>query len=140
MQYYDTYLDDSILPTNCEYNEINTINRVMPYIDHIDNFFVQGGSGVIDMYEGLNNYMSFYDISSKSFTYESYSTNSYKSCINSNIPVIVDLDNHPVYGEHWVVGYGYYTNQRRVTHIICIDGWGNSYVQIPISYIGYIVY
>ena len=140
LQYYDDYLDDSILPINCENNEINTLNRIMPYIDHIDNFNEQGGSNVYDMYNGLNSYMSDYNVTSKTFSYETYNTNTFKSCINSNIPVIIDLDNHPIYGEHWVVGYGYYTNQRKVTHVICIDGWGNEYVQIPISYIGFIVF
>lgn len=140
LQYYDTYLDDDILPIECEYNEIETLYTIMPYIDHVNNFSDPGGSDVIDMYDGLNDYLSDVDVNSNTFSYNTFNINTYKACINLNKPVIVDLDNHPIYHEHWVVGYGYYTNLRRVTHIICVDGWGNSYVQIPLSYIGYIVY
>lgn len=113
----------------------------MPYVDRIDSFTpFHRGSSAYEMYEGLNVYLSKNNISSMSFKYELYSTSVYCECIKSNKPVLIDLDRHPVYGEHWVVGYGYYTEVRKVTNIICIDGRGNSYVQIPISYIGYIVY
>lgn len=140
LQYYDDYLDDNILPEEYENNEILTISKIMPYIDHINNFTAEGGSDVFDMTNGLNSYLGDNNINSKSFTYKNFSTSTYKSCIKSNKPVIIDLDEHPKYKEHWVVGYGYYIEQRKLTHIICLDGWGNNYVLIPISYIGYIVF
>ena len=67
------------------------------------------GSTTEDMVYGLNWYFRWRGISSN---YQALVTHSapfsyYRPIIDSGRPVIVDLDAHPTYGEHWVVGYGY---------------------------------
>lgn len=71
----------------------------------------------------------------------------YYNLIFDNIPVIIDLDDHPTYDEHFVVGYGtdmqMYSGSLSsgiISFAIVNDGWGDNEIMINWDYVCDIVY
>ena len=136
LEYLDNYTSTNYVPASLESSNGETLIRALiPYIER-----TIPGSYPIDVKSGLNWYYSDYGISD-SATKATYTSTRFKSVINSNTPVIVDLDSHPTYNDHWVTAYGYYIGtSSTVSYIIVNNGWGSRGVHINPSYINAIVY
>ena len=139
LMYYDECLNDNTVPSDLvSSNGVTLINYLVPHIEGSDP---EKGSSTEDVADGLNWYFQSRGLDQwfvADITY--YATiSSYIDVIEQNVPVIVDLNSHFLYGEHWVVGYGYsysYTSQE----IIVNDGWGHTGVYISMHYVGNIIY
>ncbi len=133
--YYNDYGYSGLVPSIYYNNEIYFTNYLFPHIEG-----TTWGSDTPDLVSGLNWYLGTWGYSSV-LTATSISNGSftiYENKINSNIPVILDLDAEPTYGEHWVVGYGYsyeYTNYMSNIFAVVDDGWGNLGVYINWQYV-----
>lgn len=90
--------------------------------------------------QGIQNYLNSQGVN-KTMTCIAYTGTRYKNQINSNKPVIVGLDNDPQYGNHWVVGYGYYVERDpNVSYLIVNDCQGRPNVHINPAYVDYLIY
>ena len=144
LAYYDDVYDPSMVSSYLLSDSTGQIftDYLKPHIEDLDNI---PGSSTADVAAGLhwyfsvNNLYSTYSAITGLAGYISFTT--YKNCINIGRPVILDLDDHPTYGEHWVVGHGYdtFTNSNQ-NFAIVNNGWGNNGMYINWSYIGDIIY
>lgn len=136
MYYYD-YVDSYMVPSwHVTDTGESLIKLIEPYLDGSEP-----GSNTADAVSGLNWYFRWRGISSK-YTAVSQSPatfSKYGQIIRSNRPVLIDLDAHPTYNEHWVVGYGYII-RGSAYYADVNDGWGSTGIIINMSYVGDIVY
>ena len=133
LMYYDDYISDSYVASNYEVSGTGEalIKMLVPYIDGFTP-----GSTANDMVSGLNLYLVSRGLSRNA---QLLSKANIATPFSSDKPVLIDLDNHPTYGEHWVVGYGYNRYQDGATTFkmyIVVNGWGNSGVYIDEDYCG----
>lgn len=145
LMYYDDHIDSNVVPSwiaGADSNGKYFSDLLKPHLEDIDG---QYGSTTAEMQSGANWYFAYRGISSQynatRVTNATFTT--YKARISANRPVMVDLNAHPMYNKHWVVGYGYYyqssgTSERRL--IIANDGWGSNGREINYSYVGDLVY
>ncbi len=131
--YYDDYVSDPYIASNYEVSGTGEalIKMLVPYIDGFTP-----GSTSNDMVSGLNLYLASRGLSRNA---QLLSKANIATPFSSDKPVLIDLDNHPTYGEHWVVGYGYNRYQDGATTFkmyIVVNGWGNSGVYIDEDYCG----
>lgn len=146
LMYYDDHIDSNVVPSwisNADTTGKYFSDLLTPHLEGINSNY---GSSTSDLISGARWYLSYRGISN------TYSVNSVanatfsavKSRIDANRPIIVDLDAHPTYNEHWVVGTGYYrqsTGSNSSRDLITInDGWGHSGIEINFKYVGDIVY
>lgn len=128
-----THYNNDVLFTNYLYN----------HIEGLDSSY--NGSTTSDLVSGLNWYLETKGYSSQLAAYSvadgSFST--FVNKIKAGTPVILDLNAHPTYKEHWVVGYGYDYDQFVIKYnkfAIANDGWGNNEIEINWEYVGDLVY
>lgn len=139
--YYNDYIDDYMVLSSYETSDGEKLILLLE--PHIDGD--TPGSNTSDLVSGMNWYLRW---KGRSGYYTAVSSNSvaystYQNIINSGRPTIVDLDEHPDYQEHWVVGYGYekyVRSDRSYNYYIVNDGWGNRGVYILSDYVGDIAY
>lgn len=48
-------------------------------------------------------------------------------------PIIIGTTNHPTFGDHWIIGHGYFTSPVDGNYVIVNNGWGNNNVWIEPS-------
>lgn len=141
LMYYRDYPDSWMVPSWHDTEDgISLIKLLEPNIDGS-----VPGSTTEDMVYGLNWYFRWRGISSSYQALVTHSApfSSYRPIIDSDRPVIVDLNAHPTYGEHWVVGYGYTIEPHlgnTYYYIVANDGWGSNGVEISMKFVGDIVY
>lgn len=144
LMYYDDYINgDFVTASYTSADGVSLIKYLVPHIEGSQglNTSVQVSSTSADVVSGLNWYLSTRGLSG------SYSTvlqspgsfTTYCARIRANRPVIIDLDAHPTYVEHWVVGYGF-TNRTTTKYAEVSDGWGNTAILINWNYVGDIIY
>lgn len=146
LMYYDDHIDSNVVPSwisGADSNGKYFSDLIKPHLENIDG--QPGSSTTAELQSGANWYFSYRGISSQysAMRVDNAAFSTYRARINANRPVIVDLNSHPTYKEHWVVGYGYYyqstgTSERCL--IIANDGWGNNGREISYSYVGNLVY
>lgn len=133
LMYYDDYVSDKYVDTAYEVSGTGEkiIKMLVPYIDGSSL-----GSTAADMVKGLNNYLSKKGFSKSA---KQLSQSRIAEPLSSDRPVLIDLDRHPTYGEHWVVGYGYNTYREGSSTIrmyVVVNGWGDSAAYVDESYCG----
>lgn len=104
------------------------------------------GTDVIDLTTGLNAYASKkkYSYSTSYVAFSTTSENNYRTRIRNGMPSIVGLTGHPLYKEHWVIGYGYKTVKGSrgdiSKSVIVDDGWGNDNIVLSNIFVDFFVY
>ena len=138
LMYMDTYVNDNYVASSYETTSgVSLISSLFSYIEDID---AEDGSTPDELKIGLQNYINNRGIS-YTVNMRAWNATVFKNRIAANRPVIVDLDVHPTYDEHWVTAYGYYVEKSpNVKYIIVNDGWGSTNIYINPAYIGQIVY
>lgn len=63
----------------------------------------------------------------------SFSFSRVKTQINRSRPIIIGTTNHPTFGDHWIIGHGYFTSPVDGNYVIVNNGWGNNNVWIEPS-------
>lgn len=135
LMYYDNYINGEYVSSSLQTSiGVTLIKALVPYIDGSIP-----GSMPSELKSGLQVYIKDRLIS-HTIVCVSYSSSIFKSRIDANRPIIVDLNSDPTYGEHWVTANGYYMASSSIGYIIVNDGWGSTNVYINPGYIGYIVY
>lgn len=140
LMYYHDYKDSFVVPSWYVTSDgVSLINLLIPHIDGD-----VPGSSEADVENGLGWYLRWRGISS---TYCTYSTSldysNYKSIIASGRPAIVLMNGNPTYGDHWVVGHGYYyyaSGRDAWCYYVVDDLFGNNGISINSSYVTDIVY
>ncbi len=142
--YYEDAIDSAMVSSYLLSDSTGKIftDYLKPHIEDLDG---ETGSSTSDLVSGMGWYISNVGLYN---TYSVLSANNPQyvtcvNCINVGRPVIVDLNEHPTYNEHWVVGYGYQYNQtsdENTSFVLVNDGWGNNGIYINWSYIGDLVY
>ncbi|KGK99429.1 hypothetical protein LI82_02395 [Methanococcoides methylutens] len=129
--YFDDHHDDDFVDSSNE-NQDDLLNLIIN-----GGYIPNQGTGTSTVMNGLNDYLedrnlaNYYSAESQ----YSFSFSELKSLINSDKPVIVDTDNHPTYGEHWIIAHGYVEliNEK---YIVVNNGWGRNDVYVYVD--GYI--
>lgn len=138
--YFDDYHDDDFVDSNYE-NQDDLLDLIT------DGYIPNQGTSTLTVTNGLDDYLVDRnlddDYSAKSSSSFSYSK--IQSLINSNKPIIVDTDNHPTFGEHWIIAHGYYVLTVPYVnpqyYIIVNNGWGDNNVNVLVdNYIDDMVY
>lgn len=145
LMYYDDHIDSNVVPSwisNADNTGESFSTLLKPHVEDIGSSY---GSSTSELQSGANWYFRYRGISSQYSATALYNStfSSYKSRIDANRPVIVDLNAHPTYNEHWVVGYGYYYQSSGSAErclIIANDGWGNNGREISYKYVGDLVF
>ncbi len=133
LMYYDDYVNDAYVASGYEVSGTGEklIKMLVPYIDGSTP-----GSTASDMVSGLNKYLGSRGLSKSA---KLLSKADIATPFSSNKPVLIDLDKHPTYKEHWVVGYGYNRYKEGTTTFrmyIVVNGWGKTGVYIDEDYCG----
>ena len=146
LAYYDDEVDDAIVDD--VYLSDSTGEAFTNYLYyHIEGLIPS--SFAEDVRNGLNWYLE--EVEYDDIYYATVVSNAtfseFYNLIFDDSPVIIDLDDHPTYGEHWVVGYG--TDMRMysdsfisgiISFAIVNDGWGSNEIMINWDYVCDIVY
>jgi hypothetical protein len=141
--YYDNNsININYIPTNLESSDgVEIIKTLVPFIEGIaslDPEYPSPGSTTEQLRIGFQNYLRTQDVDD--YMYSQATTNYARVSERTGVnrPLMVDLDNHPTYGEHWVVTHGYQTEESifisKLTYLIVNDGWGNKDIYIDVSY------
>lgn len=136
LMYYHDYKDSFVVPSWYVTSDgVSLINLLVPHIEGDQNC-----SFPDDVINGLGWYLRWRGISSSYSVCSSFfDCSDYKSVIASGRPAIVNLMGAPTYGNHWVVGYGYYY-YGPTNYYVVDDGWGNNDISINFAYVGYSIY
>lgn len=126
LQYYDDYKDDDFVDTELEYNEIGILSVLIKKIEGIDNFVDETESSYLQICNGINDYLDDRNIDDYYAEYFKYDSGVVTTSIKKNIPVILLVNGHSKYEDHWVVSYGYTQELGNVSVYYIVDGWGNS--------------
>lgn len=145
LMYYDDHIDSNVVPSwisSADNTGEYFSTLLKPHVEDIDSSY---GSTTSELQRGANWYFSYRGINSQYSATALYNTtfSRYRAIIDTNRPVIVDLNAHPTYKEHWVVGYGYYYQSSGSAErclIIANDGWGNNGREISYKYVGDLVF
>lgn len=142
--YYDDAIDSDMVENYLLSDPTGEIfsDYLKPHLEDIDG---ASGSTTNELIAGMEWYLLVAGVYN---TYEVYSAINgspitYVNCIGYGRPVIIDLDAHPSYHEHWVVGYGYQYNQlsnENTMFALVNDGLGHNGIYINWGYIGDLVY
>ncbi len=125
LQYYDDYKSDDFIESNLENDEIGILSMLIKKIEGVDNFVDQTKSSYLQVCNGINAYLEERDIDDYCAEYFYYDAGVVTSSIKKNVPVILLLNGHSKYGNHWVVSYGYTQESGKVCVYYIVDGWGN---------------
>ncbi|MBO4461994.1 MAG: hypothetical protein J5749_03845 [Lachnospiraceae bacterium] len=125
MRYYHDYVDNRYVDS-LFIQEIDLIELMRGYI-------AREGASQEDMVIGLNRYFNHRGVNNRArhngwmFNYNTVIT-----CVDRSRPSIIALRNHPTYGTHWVIAWGYYNSTNR-QYVIINDGHGNGQVLISVA-------
>lgn len=141
LMYYDDHVDSYMVPNwiaNADTTGEYFVNLLCTHIEGLNTSYE--GSTAGDVASGTNWYFRYRGVSDQYSAVITYGTTytEYRSLIDADKPVIVLLNNHPTYANHWVVGTGYYNQytgnaSRRL--IVVNDGWGTKGREINFSYV-----
>ncbi len=105
------------------------------------------GTNPISLYTGImNNYSSVTNLNSLNLqiTNSSMFGKCRVAVIDSDVPCILNILGHPIYGNHWVVTHGvkrkYYNNTLTYKWFIVNDGHGSDNILINYSYADCLIY
>jgi len=136
--YYETYLYPGIGYVPPGYTGTGAV--MFPDYLALGGWGLDGARNPEPMRQGMQNYLNWQGVN-KTITCLAYTGTRYKNQINAGKPVIVGLDNDPEYGNHWVVGYGYYVKKDpNVSYLLANDGQGYTNVHINPAYVDYLIY
>lgn len=125
MRYFYDYIDTSYVASN-KIDQDSLIALMQEYV----------GSGFTNYYNvsnGLNNYFKTNLINNSTSMNAPFSFSKFKQSIISNRPIIVGTINHPTYGNHWIIGHGYFESRVDGNYLIINDGWRKNNVWIEPS-------
>lgn len=125
MRYYYDYVNTDYVPSN-SISQNSLIALMQQYVG-------SGGTTYSNMVNGLNNYFNTRPISNSANSTSSFSFSKVKTQINNNRPIIIGTSNHPTFGNHWVIGHGYFTSTVDGNYVIVNNGWGDNNVWIEPS-------
>ena len=136
LKYYDDHINSNIL------NAVHNTSSGTALMNYFQNLIDvnEDGCSYVDVVNGLNYHMSNRGLT----TYNATSAidcafSLYKTTVERNRPTIVGVTGHAVYGEHWVVGYGYFISNP-ATYVIVNDGWGSNGIRINYNFTDGMVY
>lgn len=145
LMYYDDHIDSYMVPdwiANADSTGQYFSTLLKPHVEDINSNY---GSSAADLSSGADWYFAYRGVSNQyhSIRMINPTFDAYRTIIDGNKPVIVLINSHPTYGNHWVVGYGYYyqsygTSVRRILWVN--DGWGNNGREINFNYVVNLVY
>ncbi|GEM_PF-350296 len=128
LMYYDEEYNESYVSYSNE-NESDLIDLMIDYV-YSSGGNPENGTGTAELENAINDYLDDYYNSNyavayaPSYDYPQGSFSKIGNCIANDKPAIVDLDNHPTYGEHWVIAHGYTYSPDQ--YVIVNDGWENN--------------
>lgn len=125
MMFYNDNVSESYVDSSNE-NSNDLIDLMNEYID-TDN---SGATSTSEEVDGLNAYMDDQGVNNSVYSKSSFNFTTLRSKINYDTPVIIDTDNHPVYGEHWIIAHGYFYSIVDGQYVIINNGWGQNNVWI----------
>lgn len=147
LAYYDDEVDDDIVDDE-RFLSDGTGEAFSDYLyDEIEGLIPT--SYTRDVRNGLDWYLEQvgFDDQYSAASVSDASCAEYSDLIYAGTPVIIDLNDHPSYGEHWVVGYGTDVQvlEMGIYYIASVfaivnDGHGDNGVYINWDYVGDIVY
>lgn len=126
--YYDhinkIYVDKSLITSN----GVALTNKMKSYIEPSTP-----GSTYTSLPRGLNNYLSSRGLvkTAKKINLKEGAEKIY----SNKQPIIAGVTNHPTYGEHWVVAYGFTMKSLLVQSYIVNNGWGQNGIVINAKYL-----
>lgn len=92
-----------------------------------------GGTTYSNLDNGLDNYFNARNVNNSANAITSFSFSRVKTQINRSRPIIIGTTNHPTFGDHWIIGHGYFTSPVDGNYVIVNNGWGNNNVWIEPS-------
>lgn len=125
MRYYYDYVDTDYVPSNSTSQD----DLIALMQQHVGS----GGTNYTDMVDGLNDYLGTRAVNNSASRTNSFSFSRVKTQVNNSRPIIIGTSNHPVYGNHWIVGHGYFTSPVDGDYVIVNNGWGDNNVWIEPS-------
>lgn len=145
LMYYDDHIDSYMVPdwlANADNTGQYFSTLLKPHVEDINSNY---GSSAAALSSGADWYFTYRGIRNEYHAIRVINPtyNGFREKIDGNRPVIVLINNHPIYGNHWVVGYGYYyqsSGSAERTIIRVNDGWGNNGREISFKYVVNLVY
>ena len=145
LMYYRDYRDSWVVPS---WHDTPTGQSLIELIRPEINGDPPQGAFCSDVVRGLNFYFRWRGIAdqySSTWTTASNSSTTYnliKSLITSNKPVELLINDHPTYGNHFVVAHGVEKELHGSTYyyIYAGDGWGSNNVLISFRYLRQLAY
>lgn len=145
LMYYDDHIDSYMVP-NWIANADNTGQYFSSLLKpHVEDINSNHGSSAADLSSGADWYFAYRGINNQyhSIRMINPTYDGYRAIIDTNKPVMVLINSHPSYGDHWIVGYGYYYQTygdaaRRM--LLINDGWGNNGRELDFNYVVNLVY
>lgn len=131
------------MPTFYLQNPYYLFYELLNTIPHSTEGYLTSPGYIVD---GLNYYATQkkYSYSTTVSTFSTTAENKYRTKIRSGIPSMIAISDHPLYGDHWVIGYGYRTVQGSrgdiTKSVIVDDGYGNDNIMLNNLFIKYFVY
>lgn len=125
MRYYYDYVSTSYVPSGST-GQNDLIALMQQYVG-------SGGTTYNNLKNGLNNYFNARSVNNSATATTSFSFSRVKTQINQNRPIIIGTTNHPTFGEHWIIGHGYFTSPVDGDYVIVNNGWGSNDVWIEPS-------
>ncbi|MDF2472431.1 MAG: hypothetical protein K0R21_213 [Anaerocolumna sp.] len=126
--FYDDEVSDFYVETDYE-NESDLTDKLNTLMD-ID---LSGATSTSEVVDGLNTYFSELGLANTANYLSSFSFSMVQTRINNNRPVIIDTDNHPDFGEHWITAHGYYNSALMDDYVIVNNGWGDNNVWVIVD-------
>lgn len=125
MRYYYDYVSTNYVPSG------STGQNAL--IDLMQQYVGSGGTNYSDLDSGLDDYFNARNVNNSANAITGFSFSRVKTQINRSRPIIIGTTNHPTFGEHWIIGHGYFTSPVDGDYVIVNNGWGNNNVWIEPS-------
>lgn len=122
MKYYDAYIDGNYVDSAYE-SKNNLIALMQQYVG-------SGSTMYSSIVGGLTQYFFNKNINNTCNVSSGFSFSLLMSKINNNRPLIYLMQNHPSYGNHYVIAHGYFNSDINGKYMIINDGWGRNNVWI----------
>lgn len=131
LMYYNDYVNQAYVPTSYESTGTGekTVKYLVPYINPNNR-----GATISEIRTGLNKYLKDRGLTQSATT---LAKSEVQLPIASNRPGIMLISNHPKYGNHAVVAYGYnryVEGTDTIYMIMVVDGWGSTGVYVDRNY------
>ncbi len=125
MRYYYDYVSTNYVPSG-SIGQNALIALMQQYVG-------SGGTTYSNLDNGLDNYFNARNVNNSANAITSFSFSRVKTQINRSRPIIIGTTNHPTFGDHWIIGHGYFTSPVDGNYVIVNNGWGNNNVWIEPS-------